>query len=97
MRARTVCSVPGCPRPAVTRGQCEQHRRVVGRRWQLLKATVLDEYDGRCARCGRPAVQVHHVRAVAGGGRSLPPRAELEPLCDDCHAAESPFVPITRR
>ena len=49
-----------------------------------LAARSLEEWEGRCARCGAPATSVNHRRPVGLGGNPMPPLHELEPVCDDC-------------
>jgi 5-methylcytosine-specific restriction endonuclease McrA len=82
VKARTICSVPGCPHAL----PCPEHPARIGSkyRWRKLKAAALTRSRGLCVRCGRPATSVHHVRPVSLGGPLLPPVEELEPVCDDC-------------
>jgi 5-methylcytosine-specific restriction endonuclease McrA len=85
-RAKTVCSVPGCPhaRP------CPEHPRRQGSTpaWRRLRAQALRRDRHRCG-CGAPATQVHHRKPRELGGRDE--LANLVSVCARCHAAAHGF------
>jgi 5-methylcytosine-specific restriction enzyme A len=93
MLTPTVCSVPGCPEVAVRYGRCETHAQAERRRrhettraWGKLRQRVLDRAGGRCERCGGVADDPHHVVGRVDGGPDT--MANLEALCEGCHAEE---------
>ena len=91
MRAKTICSVPGCPDIAVSGGRCAKHQREpwagrrgfdgYGRDWLRIRAQVLRE-ESCCRLCGKPATTVDHIIPKARGGSDA--RSNLQPLCDSC-------------
>ena len=71
-RARTVCSVPGCP-TLTNNGRCEQHRREAeqargsalqrgygGPRWHSARQAVLARDPWCVLGCGRPSTVADH-------------------------------------
>lgn len=99
-RALKVCPHPGCPelvRPP--NRYCEAHARQYKKKydprpssaergydadWRAFRARFLAEYP-YCARCGRPATQVHHIVPLSAGGERLD-WANCESLCHSCHS-----------
>lgn len=55
-------------------------------RYRAVRAEAMAATDGRCARCGGPATEVHHLRYPPWGTFDIP--ANLEPLCHRCHCDE---------
>ena len=60
--------------------------------WKRARAAYLDNVDGICERCGRPAAIVHHRRYITPEMLDDPGTtldfANLEALCRDCHNKE---------
>jgi 5-methylcytosine-specific restriction endonuclease McrA len=91
-----MCAVPGCPNRIVRYGRCEAHalaerrrRHETTRAWDRLRQQVRDRAGGRCERCGvGPAVDVHHLDAMASGGPRVASTARLMAVCETCHAEE---------
>jgi 5-methylcytosine-specific restriction enzyme A len=97
-RAASVCAEPGCPRPAVRRGRCDQHapppwagsRERRERLGLAVPANVRRQVRARarhrCATCGATVAPgsgaVDHL--VAGD-----PTSPLQLLCNDCHQAKT--------
>jgi 5-methylcytosine-specific restriction endonuclease McrA len=89
---RTVCSWPGCPRPANARGRCSTHRhRPRTRALERERQQALKRSHGRCVTCGAPAVIVHHIVEREHGGSDL--ADNLEALCDEHHRAVHGYRP----
>jgi HNH endonuclease len=84
-RARTVCSVPGCPHARPCPVHRDTRRRGSTRAWRRLRDQVLARDRYRCRECGAPARDVHHVLPRSAGGRDE--AANLRSLCRRCHAA----------
>jgi 5-methylcytosine-specific restriction enzyme A len=57
-----------------------------GARWRKLRAAFL-KVNPLCVGCGRPAVDVDHVRAKRDGGTD--DWANLRPYCHACHSART--------
>lgn len=53
--------------------------------WRWRRGVILVLGEGRCAKCGEPAEQVHHKSYKHRGAEKLD---ELEPLCETCHGTE---------
>lgn len=53
-------------------------------RWQQARAAYLAEHPA-CARCGKPAQVVDHVRPHRGSPTVFWDRANWQPLCKRCH------------
>lgn len=90
------CSVWGCPNPARYKGLCREHaaRQDALRRhkrtfpynraaWLRLRQEILRN-EPRCAECGAPASEVHHVVPRASGGEDA--LHNLVALCKPCHS-----------
>ena len=59
-------------------------KRLVNIVYGIHVRKVLDEYEGRCARCRRVAqLHIHHRRYRSHGGTHQ--TQNLEPLCWECH------------
>ena len=54
--------------------------------WSRQRAAVLAE-EPRCRVCGGRATHVDHIIPLANGGTS--DRANLQPICNVCHAVKS--------
>jgi len=54
-------------------------------RWRAFRLFVLCLARGRCAVCGDPATQVHHLTYERRGNERI---GDVEPVCDVCHQAE---------
>jgi hypothetical protein len=52
--------------------------------WKLLRECILQRDSLRCVRCGKPAVQVHHVHYDFVGADHLHPET-LASVCRPCH------------
>ena len=89
-RAARPCAWPHCPQ-LVPPGSsyCPEHKRrkpelgltggrSYGRDWRRLRAQVLRRQHGRCAICGQPITQVHHVNGSHDD-------TALLGLCQSCH------------
>ena len=96
-RLLAACSVPGCPRRAVTRGRCEEHAsryakqrptgsKAMGKAWREIRAEHLANFP-KCVMCGGWASEVHHIRARKAGGSDAD--ANLESLCTSCHSKKT--------
>ncbi len=96
----TPCTYPGCPNLARGRGsRCPDHaydrlrgsasrRGYGGRRWQTVRAYVIERDGGRCQDCGAEgARQVAHIVDRRAGGSDDPSNLRL--LCDSCHSRET--------
>lgn len=51
--------------------------------WIAIRDAVRIIYDGKCAICGKPAIEVHHIRPKHLNGKNHPRNLIL--LCNDCH------------
>lgn len=51
--------------------------------WDALRESIRVLYHDRCAICGRPAREVHHIRPKHLKGKDHPRNLIL--LCDECH------------
>ena len=51
--------------------------------WIAIRDAIRVIYEDRCAICGKPAREVHHIRPKHLGGKNHPRNLIL--LCDDCH------------
>lgn len=96
------CSVPGCPNQATHGGKCAAHYAARQREidqdrptaaargydadWQKIRRAFLKRHSW-CARCGKRATVVHHIRRIREGGTSV--WSNLEALCKACHDAET--------
>ena len=60
-------------------------RRLHRRRWEAVRAAVLDRDGWRCQRCGKAGrLEVDHVIPLHDGGDPWDP-ANLQALCVPCH------------
>jgi len=100
--APKLCSWPGCSR-LTDRRHCADHRREFERqrgsaasrgydkRWQKLRRSILsgEPLCRECQKKGRTtlATEVDHIVPKAQGGSDR--RANLQPLCRDCHQAKN--------
>jgi 5-methylcytosine-specific restriction endonuclease McrA len=99
MSAPTRCTQPGCGRIAVSKHRCASHQPEpwTSRRtsrderdtptWRALVGRVKAD-EPRCRRCGAPTAHVDHIVPVADGGAKLD-RANLQGLCEECHASKT--------
>lgn len=89
-----------CGARATNRGRCDAHqvkpwarrsahtRKVDRRRWERVRDAHLKR-EPQCRSCGSTDdLQVDHVLNVARGG-ALYDDANLQTLCEPCHAAKS--------
>lgn len=51
--------------------------------WDAVRDAIRCIYDNKCAICGKPAREVHHIRPRFLKGRNHPRNLIL--LCDECH------------
>lgn len=51
--------------------------------WDAMRDAIRCIYDDRCAICGKPAREVHHIRPKHLKGKNHPRNLIL--LCNDCH------------
>ena len=51
--------------------------------WDAVRDSIRCIYDDKCAICGQPAREVHHIRPRFLNGRNHPRNLIL--LCNDCH------------
>ena len=51
--------------------------------WIAIRDAIRVIYEDKCAICGKPAREVHHIRPKHLGGKNHPRNLIL--LCDDCH------------
>lgn len=85
-RAPRPCPVPGCDQLITT--TCPRHPPVsklakgYGGDWPVIARRFLAAHPS-CARCGRRAVDVHHVLPRRAGGTNHP--SNLRSLCRACH------------
>ena len=64
-------------------------------RWRAIRRRVLDAAGWRC-RCGRLALEVHHLVPIAEGGAPFD-ETNLEARCVECHRDEhDPRAPTAR-
>ena len=54
-----------------------------GSEWDAVREAVRVIYEDRCAICGEPAREVHHIRPKHLKGKNHPRNLIL--LCNDCH------------
>ena len=54
-----------------------------GSEWDALREAIRCLYDDKCAICGQPAREVHHIRPKHLKGKNHPRNLVL--LCNDCH------------
>lgn len=54
-----------------------------GSEWDAVRDAIRCMYDDKCAICGQPAREVHHIRPKHLNGRNHPRNLIL--LCNDCH------------
>ena len=54
-----------------------------GSEWEAVREAVRVIYDDKCAICGKPAREVHHIRPKHLKGKNHPRNLIL--LCNDCH------------
>lgn len=54
-----------------------------GSEWEAVREAVRVIYDDKCAICGKPAREVHHIRPKHLKGHNHPRNLIL--LCNDCH------------
>lgn len=94
--AKRLCLHPGCSRYAQVSGYCWEHRpkRFSPKRpspskrgydwaWRRIRETYLLLHP-RCAICGAPATEVHHIVPISRGGtHSI---ENLMGLCKQCHS-----------
>ena len=92
-KPKRPCAKQGCPN-LIPIGQtyCEAHRkkdtrpnaarRGYGAKWQKIRAGNLRVYK-TCAKCGAPAIDVHHIVPLKNGGTNE--WSNLQPLCRKCH------------
>jgi 5-methylcytosine-specific restriction endonuclease McrA len=52
--------------------------------FRAIRDTALRTTRGRCAHCGAPATEVHHLRYPKPWGAFDTPD-NLQPICHDCH------------
>jgi hypothetical protein len=80
--ARLIPSGSRCRRCAKARRLAKRGSTATQRRF---RRRTLELTGGRCARCGRPAEEAHHVLPVGRGGD---PEGPGKPLCRRCHRVE---------
>ena len=51
--------------------------------WFAIRDAIRVIYEDKCAICGKPAREVHHIRPKHLNGKNHPRNLIL--LCDDCH------------
>ena len=54
-----------------------------GTEWEAVREAVRVIYEDKCAICGKPAREVHHIRPKHLKGKNHPRNLIL--LCNDCH------------
>lgn len=54
-----------------------------GTEWEAVREAVRVIYEDKCAICGKPAREVHHIRPKHLNGKNHPRNLIL--LCNDCH------------
>lgn len=54
-----------------------------GTEWDAVREAVRVIYEDKCAICGKPAREVHHIRPKHLKGKNHPRNLIL--LCNDCH------------
>lgn len=97
------CGQPGCGALVERgKSRCAKHAAEQGKRydaerlsaaargydrtWRRLRRMVLNR-SPLCAECGDPAIEVHHVIALADGGENT--FENLESLCKGCHSRKT--------
>jgi 5-methylcytosine-specific restriction protein A len=93
MKKAAVCSEPACPnlQPCAEHARSRsgsQDKRYSSRRWRALRARVLGGQP-TCARCPRPATDVHHKDGLGFDGPLGWDESNLEGLCRSCHSRET--------
>lgn len=69
-------------------------RRGYGRRWERLRAMILNQ-EPLCRECGEPATDVDHIVPRALGGTDA--AENLQPLCHACHSRKTGRERATQR
>jgi len=54
-----------------------------GTEWDAVRDAIRVIYEDKCAICGKPAREVHHIRPKHLNGKNHPRNLIL--LCNDCH------------
>lgn len=54
-----------------------------GTEWEAVREAIRVIYEDKCAICGKPAREVHHIRPKHLKGKNHPRNLIL--LCNDCH------------
>lgn len=65
------------------------------KRWRMLSRRVLNEQPWCVLECGRLATEVDHILPVEDGGQAWD-RANLQPLCHECHSRKTRADVATR-
>lgn len=98
-RARTICTIPGCPEFATQRGKCDQHRRMADKArgtatqrgynttWRRTRGRYLQLHP-TCEHtgCAAPATDVHHLDGQGPNGPDGHKHSNLRALCASHHA-----------
>ncbi len=72
-----------------------KHKNIYNtQRWQRARVRALACHP-LCALCGRPATDVHHVKALEDGGAPFD-ECNLQCLCHECHARLTQAETATR-
>ena len=74
-------------RAALDAGRPSARARGYDRAWERVRAAFLAAHP-RCGQCGRPAVDVDHIRGLSEGGARLDP-ANLRSFCHPCHSSRT--------
>ena len=76
MSPMTICLEPGCPRPATSRGRCDEHRKQLERDRSARRREEGDKSRDR-------RVKIHHSARLVRTSRQV--RA-ANPICQKCGA-----------
>jgi 5-methylcytosine-specific restriction endonuclease McrA len=94
--ARRVCWWCGEPLTGRQRSWCSNHcwRNTywLNHDWGSARAEAMRRAGGKCQRCGGSASEVNHREPLVGRGYHggcVHHQENLEPLCHDCHVAET--------
>ena len=55
--------------------------------YKAMRACVMRRFNGRCASCGEPASEVHHINYPKPWGTFDVP-LNMRPICHACHCTE---------
>jgi 5-methylcytosine-specific restriction endonuclease McrA len=95
--------MPFCRNVVMGAGRCPEHRRGgtagtpgYGYAWRRVRDPYIKQHPN-CERCGKPAIDVHHIDGQHPSEPGANDWTRLEALCRSCHRRETERMKKAKR